>query len=50
MKNIGILASKDPVAIDRACLDIIYNSEYDENGEVLGTRASKEQFCIKKRL
>ena len=26
MKNIGILASTDPVAIDQACLDIIYNS------------------------
>ncbi len=27
MKDIGILASTDPVAIDKACLDIIYNSE-----------------------
>ncbi|MCQ2818767.1 MAG: DUF362 domain-containing protein [archaeon] len=27
MKDIGILASTDPVAIDAACLDIIYNSE-----------------------
>lgn len=26
MQNIGILASTDPVAIDQACLDIIYNS------------------------
>ena len=26
MKNIGILASTDPVAIDQACIDIIYNS------------------------
>ena len=26
MKNIGILASTDPVAIDQACLDIVYNS------------------------
>ena len=26
MKDIGILASLDPVAIDKACLDIIYNS------------------------
>ena len=26
MKDIGILASTDPVAIDKACLDIIYNS------------------------
>ena len=27
MKNIGILASTDPVAIDKACLDIVYNSD-----------------------
>ena len=26
MKNIGILASTDPVAIDQACVDIVYNS------------------------
>lgn len=26
IKDIGILASTDPVAIDRACLDLIYNS------------------------
>ena len=31
MKDIGILASTDPVAIDRACLDIIYNS--DDSGK-----------------
>ena len=27
MKDMGILSSTDPVAIDKACLDIIYNSE-----------------------
>lgn len=27
MKDIGILASLDPVALDRACLDLIYNSD-----------------------
>ena len=26
MKDIGILASTDPIAIDRACLDLVYNS------------------------
>lgn len=26
MENIGILASTDPVAIDQACLDLVYNS------------------------
>lgn len=27
MQNIGILASTDPVAIDKACIDIVYNSD-----------------------
>lgn len=27
MKDIGILASLDPIAIDRACLDLVYNSD-----------------------
>lgn len=27
MKNIGILASTDPIAIDQACIDLVYNSE-----------------------
>jgi uncharacterized Fe-S center protein len=27
MKNIGILGSLDPVALDQACVDLIYNSE-----------------------
>ncbi len=27
MKDIGILASIDPVALDKACLDLIYNSD-----------------------
>ena len=27
MKDIGILASLDPVALDKACLDLIYNSK-----------------------
>ena len=26
MKDIGILASLDPIAIDRACLDLVHNS------------------------
>ena len=26
MKDIGILASSDPIAIDQACLDLVYNS------------------------
>lgn len=27
MKDIGILASTDPVALDKACLDLVYNSK-----------------------
>lgn len=27
MKDIGILASMDPVALDRACVDLVYNSD-----------------------
>lgn len=27
MKDIGILASKDPVAIDQACLDLVYGAD-----------------------
>ena len=26
MKDIGILASLDPIALDQACLDLVYNS------------------------
>lgn len=26
MKDIGILASTDPVALDQACIDLVYNS------------------------
>ena len=37
MENIGILASTDPVAIDKACLDIVYNSK-DEGKEKLIAR------------
>ena len=34
MKDIGILSSTDPVALDRACLDLIYNSN-DEGKSIL---------------
>ncbi len=27
MKDVGILASIDPIAIDQACIDIVYNSK-----------------------
>ena len=34
MKDIGILASLDPIAIDQACLDLAYNSN-DEGKQIL---------------
>ena len=34
MKDIGILSSLDPVALDKACLDLIYNSD-DEGKKIL---------------
>ena len=37
MKDIGILASIDPVAIDQACLDLVYNSE-DPGKDILINR------------
>ena len=40
MKDIGILSSLDPVALDRACLDLIYNSD-DEGKAVLIERIEK---------
>ena len=27
MKDIGVLASLNPIAIDQACLDLVYNSD-----------------------
>ena len=42
MKDIGILASTDPVAIDQACLDIIYNSD-DEGKEKLIKRIEEKK-------
>ena len=40
MADIGILSSTDPVALDRACLDLIYNSK-DEGKEKLIERIEK---------
>ncbi len=41
MKDIGILASTDPVAIDQACIDIIYNSK-DEGKDKLIARIEEK--------
>ena len=37
MKDIGVLASLDPVAVDQACLDLVYNSE-DPGKDILINR------------
>ena len=41
MKDIGIVASVDPVAIDKACLDFVYNSE-DEGKQRLINRIEEK--------
>ena len=44
LKDVGILASTDPVALDKACLDIIFNitpSEGNDNGPLLERIRSK---------
>ena len=35
MKDIGILASLDPVALDKACLDLVYNSTDPEKKDLI---------------
>lgn len=40
MKDIGILSSLDPVAIDKACIDMVYNSN-DSGKDVLIERIEK---------
>ncbi len=40
MKDIGILSSLDPVALDKACLDLVYNSN-DEGKNILIERIEK---------
>ena len=41
MKDIGILASTDPVAIDKACIDLVYNSA-DEGSKYLIKRIERQ--------
>lgn len=41
MKDIGILASTDPVAIDKACIDLVYNSA-DEGSKHLIERIERQ--------
>ena len=35
MKDIGILASLDPIAVDQACLDLVYNSDDPGRDELI---------------
>lgn len=44
MKDIGILASTDPVALDKACLDLIFNHEStnDDNAVPLQNRINRQ--------
>ncbi len=35
MHDVGILASTDPVALDQACVDIVYNTPREESGALI---------------
>lgn len=35
MHDVGILASTDPVALDQACVDIVYNTPRKESGALI---------------
>lgn len=35
MHDVGILASTDPVALDQACVDIVYNTDRAESGSLI---------------
>ena len=35
MHDVGILASYDPVALDQACIDIVYNTDRSESGTLI---------------
>lgn len=41
MEDIGILASTDPVAIDQACIDLVYNSSDDGKSHLIERIESK---------
>ena len=35
MHDVGILASTDPVALDQACIDIVYNTDREQSGSLI---------------
>lgn len=41
MNDVGILASYDPVALDQACVDIVYNTDRKESGALIERMESK---------
>ncbi len=46
MKDIGILASTDPVALDQACIDLIYNSHDKGRDELVERIESRNGLLI----
>ncbi len=41
MHDVGILASTDPVALDQACVDIVYNTPREESGTLIARMEDK---------
>ncbi len=46
MKDIGILSSLDPVALDKACVDLVYNSEDPGKKDVINIIEKKKGLHI----
>ncbi len=46
MKDIGILASTDPVALDQACIDLVYNSEDEGKKHLIERIESRNGLLI----
>lgn len=46
MKDIGVLISLDPVAIDQACVDIVYNSEDEGKDKLIARMEEKKAHLI----
>ena len=46
MADIGIFASVDPVAVDQACVDAIYNSEDEGRDEIIERMESRHGIHV----
>ena len=46
MEDIGILASLDPVALDQACIDLVYNSKDSGKDELIERIESRNGLVI----